>query len=565
MHMKFHVPSFRHRRPDSTPEDLEHTGKTCIAYVPDDVLYEIFCLIVVDAYETRPLRLLDRKKRYRGDNMPALTISHICSYWRKLALETPILWTLIEVAPYSHPAMLDEFLVRSRAAPLVIRFHASLCSFRPLKKDYLLEHAQTLSSHVERFVEFDVKRLDTTTAENVLSYFTSPSTHLQHLSLRTDGMPFPCHQFPFAETLPSLRNVRIEGIQLPWLRYTNLTRLILTSQFALRLKDLAWTLQRCPDLEVLTIRLLDPEMEDMIAVTKGLTLPPPDILFPNVTSKIALPRLRKLSAHWAEKQPGMLFILGCLVFPSTAAVNLSFHGERETPFILLSLSKAWSMVAAQLGAARLMMWHAVYGNSFSLYFHSKDEVSTIRWYFDAGGIDAAMSVLKSVGIETLSLPSLRSLNIYACDAPLRRRQWLFLLRHISPTVVVDVSVDGGDAGASAFLSALRQGLEADSDAQAGDVLCPHLRNVTFSANLWASPQTVLGDVLATFRARAARDVRLPALQIWRTKRFRSPKPPKHLVAQVEDVVETVTFDLMPKFKIPKHYYDHWRYGPMPEL
>ncbi|KAH9948313.1 hypothetical protein B0H21DRAFT_251320 [Amylocystis lapponica] len=455
--MKFHIPSFRRNKPDSTPKDLNHTEETFIAHVPDDVLYRIFCRVIVDAYQSYPSHMLKRtRKRHGGDSMPTITISHVCSYWRKLALESPILWTLIEVNPYSHPAMLDAFLIRSRTAPLVIRFHDPAASLRarPPQTDHLLDHAQTLSSHADRFVGFDLK-LSTGNAERVLSCFKSPCTHLQQLLLFSPHGVL--HQYPFAATLPSLRVVRIKGLRVPWLRYTSLTKLILSGQFALPFKDLLWTLQHCPELEVLSLILLSPQAENRIAAKEGVTLPPSNVPFSDVTSRIELPRLRNLSTNWAGAQPDMFFV-----------------GRRVTPFLFILCSRFWSMVVAQLDMARLDMESYNGYNRVSLCFHSKDGVSTMRWNFDAGHIEMALAVLEGVDLAILSLPSLRSLSIFAGGSmPLLKRHWLFLLRGIEPTVVVDVSVDGSDAGASALLSALRQGYEADSDAQAGDVLCPH--------------------------------------------------------------------------------------------
>ncbi|KAH9910372.1 hypothetical protein B0H21DRAFT_523021 [Amylocystis lapponica] len=105
--------------------------------VPDDTLLEIFHHLLGP-----PGSAIQE-----SDTWIPVTLSHVCGNWRSLTLAFPLLWTNIFLTSFPDPAILHQYLTRSRDAPLRVDITV------PIKStvDVL---AQTPSNQTHRIVSF---------------------------------------------------------------------------------------------------------------------------------------------------------------------------------------------------------------------------------------------------------------------------------------------------------------------------------------------------------------------------------------------------------------------------
>lgn len=188
-----------------------------IARLPPELLSEIFlqCL-EVNTVSNRPThRVVEHKDRW--------TVTHICHYWREVALRCPSLWSQIEVSgPESEH--LNELLTRSKKASLTV--HADI--YDPRYKEGL----KTVLNEIDR-----IETLEISTVRTVFSniFDTQPTSAprlrriaIKNASASADGIP----PFFAACSLPKLREVQLYNFPIlfnhPFFAPT-LTRLAVSS------------------------------------------------------------------------------------------------------------------------------------------------------------------------------------------------------------------------------------------------------------------------------------------------------------------------------------------------
>lgn len=81
-----------------------------ISSLPNEILRIIF-----EAGEAMSLDTADSEPRFE------MVVSHVCSRFRAISLQTPILWTIIEASPIQPTEIIETYLLRSKACPLDIR------------------------------------------------------------------------------------------------------------------------------------------------------------------------------------------------------------------------------------------------------------------------------------------------------------------------------------------------------------------------------------------------------------------------------------------------------------
>ncbi|KAA1468766.1 hypothetical protein DENSPDRAFT_834192 [Dentipellis sp. KUC8613] len=89
-----------------------------INQLPPEILTQIFSCLQADD----PLQF--NSSRYHhleagGRNLGWVLVSHVCRFWRQVALEYPVLWSTL---PLTLSKWMDEALARSKEAPLVLKY-----------------------------------------------------------------------------------------------------------------------------------------------------------------------------------------------------------------------------------------------------------------------------------------------------------------------------------------------------------------------------------------------------------------------------------------------------------
>ena len=216
-----------------SPDTLKnsHLGLTTIASVPPEVLA---CILDFVYHRSDS----DKNKR---PNSPVV-FSHVCKFWRSVALDNPLYWARIIVTPLWKLDEVETFLDRSKERPLDLRIfvNINLTTTDRLTRPPLLDNYENLrnliSPHIHRCRIFRLQ-----------GYFDEPTQFLVPYlleSLRSIDMPF-LEQFivdgrlefeheisarELFSSAPFLRDLRIGGHELTsyLLPLSNITKLHIT-------------------------------------------------------------------------------------------------------------------------------------------------------------------------------------------------------------------------------------------------------------------------------------------------------------------------------------------------
>ncbi|KAG2344018.1 hypothetical protein BDR05DRAFT_1059277 [Suillus weaverae] len=244
-----------------------------VSRLPDEILLMIFNHIE----EEKRLNGFDSDddETYAiGDAPACLVVTHVCRYWRKVALECPTLWTLIRCTP---PLWLDVMLERSQKAPLVVSYSAFSISLLEGCMDKVLLHLPRIKHLELRVFEFDTFR---TPVMDLLS--SQPAPMLEKFK-------FVLYSFGGLPTTVSTSNTIFQG-QAPLLQHLDVfignriwSSCIFGGIRTLRvarppLPDLLSTLRCMPTLEQLTL---------VSGLSRSAQLIP--------SNKVPLPRLKSIA------------------------------------------------------------------------------------------------------------------------------------------------------------------------------------------------------------------------------------------------------------------------------
>ena len=181
------------------------------------------------------------------DNSFQVTVSHVCRHWRDVALDTPALWSDIDLETGKHAApsrrRASEYLSRSKGYPLSIFIDVnewgeddeSTCSElsdyqSPVTNVQLQEIVDLLLPHVGRWRKFKLVAEDYLYFHTVLSQLRAapPASLLEHLELHhlEDDVepehlffPRPGLMTPFVlfdNCAPKLQHVSFHGVHIDW-------------------------------------------------------------------------------------------------------------------------------------------------------------------------------------------------------------------------------------------------------------------------------------------------------------------------------------------------------------
>ncbi|VDC01791.1 unnamed protein product [Peniophora sp. CBMAI 1063] len=198
-----------------------------------------------------------------------MVVTHVCAYWRKVALETPSLWSETGIDVFSiHPGYIPDIMERCRGRPITL--HVNPESISSHNEYHALKDTRVdawISPHVLSLT----KDLTISAPPSFLDHtaFKLPTewTHLRKLYLETNS--YASYEYvapaPFG-ALDTVTDLTLSACSIPWqspIFSSSLTRLVLLSrgsasypQTYITLRDL---LSRTPRLEVLELENIVPK------------------------------------------------------------------------------------------------------------------------------------------------------------------------------------------------------------------------------------------------------------------------------------------------------------------
>ncbi|KAI0923883.1 hypothetical protein AcV5_009299 [Taiwanofungus camphoratus] len=449
----------------SSPTDL--ASVMSIAYIPDDVLYNVFHLLARDSFlsgqsTTRP-------------GASSVIVSHVCRHWRYLALSSPQLWSFLTLSIRPRLTILHEFLDRSRDAPFSLRLKGS----RGMDEsgEILVQMARLLSDHSGRILELHAIGFFPQDLEAFMSSLSSPAPLLQrcnlygspHTSYSLPSRPSSQHA-PFLGWMPSLRYISLREVSIPWLPYTDLRELILTDQPAPLMPQFLSTLMNSPFLEILSLTMHGAISRENATHETGLLT-------------VELAHLRQLFLKCTHDPDDVLHVLAHLSFPTTTTVSLRFCDRHRLRIDIGRYCPPVRNIAASVKEASIEFsraWdHSVELRAMSAMVAGSSLAPKanleVQWNWRSGYHE---SMLDNVGFAALQFPALQTLHIYAYAIQLQEEQWLYVLRTIPTVVNLQVDIQPvQESTVLPFFSALAGG----PDPQVVNIVtCPNLTHLTVS-------------------------------------------------------------------------------------
>ena len=210
---------------------VKQGDKMITARLPPEVLSTIFrYLVVAGVYPTRP----------GHRNIHWIQVTHVCTHWRRVALDCPDLWT-IDI-PLSLPKLAKEMLNRSKMAPLTIA-----TTVFPEKCLHPKSINSTLADSMIRIQTFSNRAL------------IKPAPLLKSFSIYcAESSPDMLPKGIFSGEAPRLREVALGNCTLDWdepfLSTLKLESMSILHSARLSMDGLMSVLSRMPDLRTLVLR-----------------------------------------------------------------------------------------------------------------------------------------------------------------------------------------------------------------------------------------------------------------------------------------------------------------------
>ncbi|TDL23033.1 hypothetical protein BD410DRAFT_186955 [Rickenella mellea] len=211
-----------------------------------------------------------------------ISLTHVCWYWRRVALDDSVLWSHIHT---QHAASVGEFLDRSRKTPLNILISDPYTTpfngehrrpfngwnedrLRAFRRGNFQRANLQCINQIYRIRSLEFNLTSGRVSSELLSLLTQPAPVLEHLRFcNADSVP----EELFCGVMPRLRSLDLDGTILPWGSsiFRGLTRLSLRNLDYSRAPDinqLLGILHSCPKLVNLSLDQpwMDPVSSDII-------------------------------------------------------------------------------------------------------------------------------------------------------------------------------------------------------------------------------------------------------------------------------------------------------------
>ncbi|KAF8645160.1 hypothetical protein AX16_007988 [Volvariella volvacea WC 439] len=317
--------------------------------LPVELLTRIFVLGVQDEspYHHSPFLLKPDQHYYSAPSSNfQLLVSHVCHHWRQITLRTPSLWTSLHFREPSHLPRAREFLARCAHSPRTLDILVDTVSQEDhipgvtLYTEELHAVFKLVVPHVKRWRAFHLKIRDNDCKGIARLYLGScgPAPRLETLQLyhfedyRTvQNLYIATYRPPvvvFSNELPSLKNVSLIGVNLPWEKSPYLVGLQ-NLELALHSDNIRppyeyWDsmLRGSPNLQTLTIHYSGPR------AANG----EPKLAWPGSKERIYIQSLQELNL--TDLDPDYLcLVMERLVLPGVKRLSIHLPDQDYTPFI----------------------------------------------------------------------------------------------------------------------------------------------------------------------------------------------------------------------------------------
>ncbi|TFY63017.1 hypothetical protein EVJ58_g3489 [Rhodofomes roseus] len=425
-------------------------------------------------------------------------VAQVCHQWRRVALARSRLWRRIVVDHKTTLWMVEEWLRRSRAAPLLVKVVGSSAATDVLP---IVRVISTHSNHIERF-ELSGYPLDKTV--DILAEFQQPAPILESIYLQADvDVAEPPRTLaaaraacPFNGRMPALRHVTIVSIPLSLATFSGLTSLDLRDQASLSTAELLAVLSQSPNSESLLIGIVDCTWSD-------------DTLYPTTT--IELPNLRDLCL--AGLQDEVLHTLAHIRFPRTTEVDLRLVGYSISSQDITRQCHSLQAITSGVHEVFLVYTESADNESYVVCMSSPDARLVVSWEWDIEHEDDAEDGQPSINFELMYLPAVKHVRIIglAQSASISQAEWRRLL-HLMPSLQsIEFAVSPEPYTRlevlSPMLDALSQPIALPDKPEDHRLRCPCLKTVWLSNASWGLPDADMKRAFSAYvgtRSRYAR-------------------------------------------------------------
>ncbi|KAF5374446.1 hypothetical protein D9615_009103 [Tricholomella constricta] len=204
---------------------------------------------------------------YQWKPLP-VAVSQVSSYWRDVALDSPLLWTEIDISPPWSLKTICLFLRRSKACPIHLNLTIPTIAFGNLLTPAVVNaSAHILCDHIAQHIprcrkisiKGDFHQLEPLLDAIINTILPSGASQLERLVMHITSVPdfqSDVHPTLFSQGFPVLTHVQVTSLMVPFLpslpQVTSL-QLALGDTHGIDLATFLALAASCPSLETLTI------------------------------------------------------------------------------------------------------------------------------------------------------------------------------------------------------------------------------------------------------------------------------------------------------------------------
>ncbi|PPR07153.1 hypothetical protein CVT24_010701 [Panaeolus cyanescens] len=299
----------------------QRNGQTSISFLPPELLREIF-LYLRDEW---PSSIFETSSVPRV-KFGWINVTHVCRFWREVALQYPQLWTQVDVGLANWAEMVLE---RSKGADISLEILPNIeTSAQRVLWDVLSQPHRL--RQIKLYSRFNSKSLYKEAFER-LKDVAAPRLRSLVIAGSCVDLPTILDKNFLGGGTPRLRHLDVQGYFIPWtspiLSGLHVLNIQPTHNFGSHASDFLAALRRLPDLEELTLGRLPQDLESF-----------------DKKQVISFPRLAKLTFEGSGQE--FIALLRHLRFPSTVSLQFKSNNifqRNQIPDLLEALESSHSL------------------------------------------------------------------------------------------------------------------------------------------------------------------------------------------------------------------------------